>query len=106
VLAVRDLAVPLTSTPAHAPTRPEALSSELDLSRDRDTLRIAIFTGIAAAVSGGMVVASDPAAGIAHGFLIAAHVALDASATALITLPPAKTFLPKLRLNPRAMPVH
>ena len=70
------------------------------------TLGIAIFASIAAAASGGIVVGPAAAAGIAHAFLIAAHVALGASAVALIALPAAKTFLPKLRLNPHAMPIH
>jgi hypothetical protein len=68
------------------------------------TLGIAVFTSVAAAVSSGI---ADPAAatGIADAFLSAAYVALGAAA-ALLVLPAARTFLPKLRLSFRAMPIH
>src|SRR6185312_2559091 len=69
------------------------------------TLGIAIFASIAAAASGGIAVGPAAAAGIAHAFLIAGCVALIASVAALVLLPAAKTFLPKLRLAP-AMPMH
>ena len=69
------------------------------------TLGIAVFTSIAAAVSSGI---AGPAAatGIADAFLVAAHVALAAGAAALVVLPAARTFLPKLRLSPQAVPTH
>ncbi|HEY6052701.1 MAG TPA: hypothetical protein VIU86_02155, partial [Gaiellaceae bacterium] len=69
------------------------------------TLGITVFTSIAAAVGGGI---AGPAAvsGIAHAFLVGAHVALGASAAAFVLLPAARTFLPKLRLTPHALPVH
>ena len=70
------------------------------------TLGIAIFASIAAAASGGVFVGPAAAAGVAHAFLVAGHVALIGGATATIVLPAAKTFLPKLRLNPQAMAAH
>ena len=69
------------------------------------TLGIAVFTSIAAAVSGGLT-GSSGASGIADAFLIAAHVAGAGSIAALIALPAARVFLPKLRLNPQAMAIH
>ena len=70
------------------------------------TLGIAIFTSIAAAASGGISVGPAAAAGIAHAFLIAAHVAAAASLLALVLLPAAGTFRSNPRLNPQAMPAH
>jgi EmrB/QacA subfamily drug resistance transporter len=70
------------------------------------TLGIAIYASIAAAASGGVFVGPAAAAGIAHAFLIAAHVALAAGTAAVVVLPAAKTFLPKLRLNPQAVAAH
>jgi sugar phosphate permease len=70
------------------------------------TLGIAIYASIATAASGGIFVGPAAAAGIAHAFLIAGYVALVASVAAVVLLPTAKTFLPKLRLNPQAIPAH
>ena len=70
------------------------------------TLGIAIYASIAAAASGGIFVGPAAAAGIAHAFLIAAHVALGAGVAAAVLLPAATTFLPKLRLNPQAIVAH
>ena len=70
------------------------------------TLGIAIYASIATAASGGIFVGPAAAAGIAHAFLIAAHVALAAGVAAVVLLPAAKTFLPKLRLNPQAIAAH
>jgi EmrB/QacA subfamily drug resistance transporter len=70
------------------------------------TLGIAIYASIATAASGGIFVGPSAAAGIAHAFLIAAHVALGAGVAAVVALPAAKTFLPKLRLNPQAIAAH
>ena len=70
------------------------------------TLGIAIYASIATAASGGIFVGPAAAAGIAHAFLIAAYVALVAGITAIALLPAAKTFLPKLRLNPHAIAAH
>jgi EmrB/QacA subfamily drug resistance transporter len=70
------------------------------------TLGIAIYASIATAASGGIFVGPAAAAGIAHAFLIAAYVALVTSVAAIIVLPAAKSFLPKLRLNPQAIAAH
>jgi EmrB/QacA subfamily drug resistance transporter len=70
------------------------------------TLGIAIYASIATAASGGVFVGAGAAAGIAHAFLIAAHVALGAGVAAAVVLPAAKTFLPQLRLNPQAIAAH
>jgi EmrB/QacA subfamily drug resistance transporter len=70
------------------------------------TLGIAIYASIAAAASGGIFVGPAAAAGIAHAFLIAAHVALGAGVAAGVLLPAARTFLPQLRLNPQAIAAH
>jgi EmrB/QacA subfamily drug resistance transporter len=68
------------------------------------TLGIAIFSTIAA--GSGAILGPHAASGISHAFLIAALVATLASGVAVAVLPRAKHFLPKLRLNPHAMPVH
>jgi EmrB/QacA subfamily drug resistance transporter len=68
------------------------------------TLGIAIFSTIAA--GSGALLGPQVATGISHAFLIAALVATLASGVAVAVLPRAKHFLPKLRLNPQAMPVH
>jgi EmrB/QacA subfamily drug resistance transporter len=70
------------------------------------TLGIAIYASIATAASGGIFVGPAAAAGIAHAFLIAAGVAVGTGVGAIILLPAAKTFLPKLRLNPQAIVAH
>jgi hypothetical protein len=70
------------------------------------TLGIAIYAGIATAASGGIFVGPAAAAGIAHAFLIASHVALGAGIATALLLPAAKTFLPKLRLNPQPVAAH
>jgi predicted MFS family arabinose efflux permease len=70
------------------------------------TLGIAVYTSLAAAASGGIFTGPAAAAGIAHAFLIAAHVAGAASLLAVVLLPAAGTFLSMLRLNPQTMPAH
>lgn len=70
------------------------------------TLGIAIYASIATAASGGIFVGPAAAAGIAHAFSIATYVALGASVAAMVVLPAAKTFLPKLRANPQAVAAH
>jgi EmrB/QacA subfamily drug resistance transporter len=70
------------------------------------TLGIAIYASIATAASGGIFVGPTAGAGIAHAFLIASYVALGTSIAAIVLLPAAKTFLPKLRLNPQAIAAH
>jgi EmrB/QacA subfamily drug resistance transporter len=67
------------------------------------TLGIAIYASIATAASGGIFVGPAAATGIAHAFSIAAYVALGTAAAAMVVLPAAKTFLPKLRRNPQAV---
>ena len=68
------------------------------------TLGIAIFATIAA--GGGAITGPQAASGIAHAFIAAALVASVASVVALAVLPRARHFVPKLRLNPSAMPSH
>jgi hypothetical protein len=70
------------------------------------TLGIAIYASIATAASGGVFIGQAAAAGIAHAFLIAGYVAIGAGVASIVLLPTAKTFLPKLRLNPQAMAAH
>jgi MFS family permease len=69
------------------------------------TLGIAVFSTIAAGASGAML-GPQAASGIGTAFLVAALVATLASLVAIAVLPRARHFLPKLRLNPQAMPVH
>jgi hypothetical protein len=66
---------------------------------------IAVFGTIAATATGAI---AGPAAseGIANAFLAAAVVASAAGLIALVALPKASRFLPKLRLHPQAMPIH
>jgi hypothetical protein len=70
------------------------------------TLGIAIYASIATAASGGIFVGTAATAGIAHAFLIGGYVALVTSVAAIVLLPAAKTFLPKMRLNPQAIAAH
>ena len=68
------------------------------------TLGIAIFSTIAAA--SGAVAGPQTASGIAHAFIAAGLLASVASLVSLAVLPHARHFVPKLRLNPSAMPAH
>ena len=68
------------------------------------TLGIAIFSTIAA--GSGAVAGPQSASGIAHAFIAAGLLATVASLVALAVLPRARHFVPKLRLNPSAMPSH
>jgi EmrB/QacA subfamily drug resistance transporter len=68
------------------------------------TLGIAIFSTIAAA--SGALSGPHAASGIAHAFGAAALLASVAGVAALIVLPRARHFVPKLRLNPSTMPIH
>ena len=70
------------------------------------TLGIAIYASIATAASNGIFAGPAAAAGIAHAFLIAGCVAVGASLATVVLLPAAKTFLPKLRLNPQPIGAH
>jgi MFS family permease len=69
------------------------------------TIGIAVFSALAAG-AGGAFAGQLAAEGIAHAFLIAAHLAATASVVALVVLPRSRQFLAQLRLNPSAMPVH
>ena len=68
------------------------------------TLGIAIFSTIAA--GSGALAGPHAASGIAHAFIAAGLLASVASLVALAVLPRARHFVPKLRLNPSAMPSH
>ncbi len=69
------------------------------------TIGIAVFSTIAAGATSGI---AGPAAvnGIGHAFIAGVAVTALGSITALVALPQARHFLPRLRLNPSAMPVH
>jgi len=69
------------------------------------TLGIAVFSTVAAGASGA-ILGPQPASGIGDAFLVAALLATLASLVAVAVLPRARDFLPKLRLNPHAMPIH
>jgi EmrB/QacA subfamily drug resistance transporter len=68
------------------------------------TIGIAVFSTIAAGATGAL--GTDAASGISHAFVAAGIVTSLASLIALALLPHAREFVPKLRLNPVAMPVH
>ena len=68
------------------------------------TIGIAIFSTIAAGT--GVLAGRHASAGISHAFIAAALLASVAALVALAVLPRARHFLPKLRLNPLAMPAH
>jgi MFS family permease len=69
------------------------------------TIGIAVFSAIAAAATGALG-GAHAASGIAHAFVAAGILASVASLIALVVLPQARHFLPKMQLNPHAMPVH
>ena len=68
------------------------------------TLGIAILSTIAAGAAG--LGGAQAAPGIAHAFVAAGILTSLASLIAFAVLPHARDFVPKLRLNPTAMPVH
>jgi MFS family permease len=68
------------------------------------TLGIAIFATIAA--GGGAIAGPQAASGIAHAFVAAAVLASVAGLVSLAVLPRARHFVPKLLLNPSALPSH
>ena len=68
------------------------------------TVGIAVFSAIAA--GSGAIAGPQAASGIADAFIAAGLLASVASIVALAVLPGARRFVPKLRLNPSAMPVH
>jgi MFS family permease len=61
---------------------------------------VAVLVSIATAATG------TGASGIADAFLAAGVLAGVGSLIALLVLPPARSFLPKLRLAPASMPIH
>jgi hypothetical protein len=67
------------------------------------TIGIALFSTIAA---GSGALGGAQASAISHAFVAAGLLASLASIAAIAVLPRASQFLPKLRLNPAAMPVH
>jgi len=69
------------------------------------TIGIAIFSTIAAGATGALG-GAHAASGIAHAFVAAGVLTTLASLVALAVLPHARDFVPKLRLNASAMPVH
>lgn len=68
------------------------------------TLGIAIFSTLAA--GSGALGGIHAASSISHAFVAAGVLASLASITALLVLPRAQHFLPKLRLNPAALSAH
>jgi hypothetical protein len=69
------------------------------------TIGITVFSTIAAGATSG-IAGLSAVAGIGHAFLAGVVVTSLAGVTALAVLPQARHFLPKLRLNPAAMPAH
>jgi EmrB/QacA subfamily drug resistance transporter len=69
------------------------------------TIGIAIFSTIAAGASGALG-AAHAASAVSHAFVAAGILTSLASLVAFAVLPHAREFVPKLRLNPIAIPVH
>jgi EmrB/QacA subfamily drug resistance transporter len=69
------------------------------------TIGIAIFSTIAAGASGALG-AAHAASAVSHAFIAAGILTSLASVVAFVVLPHARDFVPKLRLNPIAIPVH
>jgi EmrB/QacA subfamily drug resistance transporter len=61
---------------------------------------------IGGALGVAVLVTIASAGGIADAFLAAAAISLAGAVVALLVLPPARTFVPKMRLAPSSMPVH
>jgi hypothetical protein len=73
------------------------------------SLGVAVLVTIATAATGGAPGSGATAAfagGIGNAFMAAAGLAIAASLAALIVLPSARVFLPRLRLAPSSMPIH
>jgi EmrB/QacA subfamily drug resistance transporter len=73
------------------------------------SLGVAVLIAIASAAGGTGHGVADPvrvASGIGDAFLAAGALALVAGVAALVVLPSARSFLPKLRLAPSSMPIH
>jgi EmrB/QacA subfamily drug resistance transporter len=69
------------------------------------TIGIAVFSTIAAGSSGALG-AAHAASAVSHAFVAAGILTSLASLVAFAVLPHARDFVPKLRLNPIAMPAH
>jgi EmrB/QacA subfamily drug resistance transporter len=69
------------------------------------TIGIAVFSTIAAGATGALA-GAQAASGIAHAFMAAGLLTCVASVVALVVLPSARGFLPKLALNPHTVPSH
>jgi predicted MFS family arabinose efflux permease len=69
------------------------------------TIGIAVFSTIAAGASGALG-AVHAASAVSHAFVAAGILTTLASLVALAVLPHARDFVPKLRLNPIAIPAH
>jgi EmrB/QacA subfamily drug resistance transporter len=69
------------------------------------TIGIAVFSTIAAGASGAFG-AAHAASAVSHAFVAAGILTSLASLVAFAVLPHARDFVPKLRLNPTAMPAH
>jgi EmrB/QacA subfamily drug resistance transporter len=69
------------------------------------TLGIAVLVTIVTAISGSTIGPAS-ADGIAAAFLAASAIAAGGSLLALLALPSARNFLPKLRLDPSPLPIH
>jgi EmrB/QacA subfamily drug resistance transporter len=66
------------------------------------TLGIAVLVSVATTTAG----STATAGGIADAFLAAGALAVLGSLLALVVLPSARSFLPRLRLAPSSMPIH
>jgi EmrB/QacA subfamily drug resistance transporter len=84
--------------------------SVLTSARDEETGMLSGLntTGheIGGALGVAVLISIASASGIADAFLAAAGLSTAGALVALLVLPPARTFLPKLRLAPSSMPVH
>ena len=69
------------------------------------TIGIAVFSTISAGASGALG-AAHAASAVSHAFVAAGILTSLASLVAFALLPHARDFVPKLRLNPIAMPAH
>ena len=69
------------------------------------TIGVAVFSTIAAGATGALG-GAQAVSGISHAFVAAGVLTTVASLVAFAILPHARDFVPKLRLNPSAMPVH
>jgi EmrB/QacA subfamily drug resistance transporter len=69
------------------------------------TIGIAVFSTIAAGASGALG-AAHAASAVSHAFVAAGILTSLASLVAFAVLPHARDFVPKLRLNPLAIPAH